>query len=252
MPPSGLNGTAAPVSSAGEAGADPERFWQAADKLRGSIDAAEYKHVVPGSSFPRLISDAFEWRRTVLADELQAEGITGVEAKTLLESRDEYTAENVFWVPQEARWSSIQSQAKQSNVARLIDDAMYAIERDNPKLKSKLPRDYARRGISAERLGGLIDLVGSIDIGGNEAQSSDVLGRVYEYFLGKFAAAEGKLGGEFFTPRSVVRVLVEMIEPYKGRVRSMLRLRRNVCAVREVHRSSRGKPTRYFYLWARI
>lgn len=217
MPPSGLNGTA-PVSSAGEAGVDPEALWQAADKLRGSVDAAEYKHVVLGLIFLKYISDAFEERRTALADELQAEGITGVEAKTMLESRDEYTAENVFWVPQEARWSSIQSQAKQSNVARLIDDAMYAIERDNPKLKSKLPRDYARRGISAERLGGLIDLVGSIDIGGNAAQSSDVLGRVYEYFLGKFAAAEGKLGGEFFTPRSVVRVLVEMIEPYKGRV----------------------------------
>lgn len=218
MPPSGLNGTGALITSAGQAGVDPEALWQAADKLRGSIDAAEYKHIVLGLIFLKYISDAFEVRRAALEEELQAEGITGVEAKTLLESRDEYTAENVFWVPQEARWTSIQNEAKQSNVAKLIDDAMYAIERDNPKLTSKLPRDYARRGISAERLGGLIDLFSSIRIGGNEAQSSDVLGRVYEYFLGKFAAAEGKLGGEFFTPRSVVRVLVDMIEPYRGRV----------------------------------
>ena len=193
-------------------------LWQAADKLRGSIDAAEYKHVVLGLIFLKYISDAFEARRATLAEELAAEDIEGPRAEALLESRDEYTAENIFWVPPEARWGNIQNQGKQPNIANLIDDAMYAIERDNPKLKGKLPRDYARRGIPAERMGGLIDQIASIAIGTDEARAKDVLGRVYEYFLGKFAAAEGKLGGEFFTPRSVVRLLVEMIEPYEGRV----------------------------------
>ncbi|MEU6203331.1 class I SAM-dependent DNA methyltransferase [Micromonospora musae] len=218
MPPTIQEPEAAPVVSTGGIGVDPEALWQAADKLRGSIDAAEYKHVVLGLIFLKYISDAFEARRAALEKELESEGITGNEADALLESRDEYTAEQVFWVPPEARWSGIQEQGKQPNIARLIDDAMYAIERDNPKLKGKLSRDYARRGIPAERLGGLIDQIGSIAIGTGRAQAMDVLGRVYEYFLGKFAAAEGKLGGEFFTPRSVVRVLVEMIEPYEGRV----------------------------------
>jgi type I restriction enzyme M protein len=205
-------------NSSTELGLDPETLWQAADKLRGSIDAAEYKHVVLGLIFLKYISDAFETRRQKLADELNAEAIKGEEADRLLESRDEYTAENVFWVPPEARWSNIQNQAKQPNIARLIDDAMYAIERDNPKLKGKLPRDYARRGIAPERLGGLIDNIGSVAVGTDQARAKDLLGRAYEYFLEKFAAAEGKLGGEFFTPRSVVRLLVEMIEPYEGRV----------------------------------
>ena len=205
-------------SPVNEHGVDPEALWQAADRLRGSIDAAEYKHVVLGLIFLKYISDAFEARREVLADELEEDGIVGVDAERLLESRDEYVAENVFWVPPEARWKAIQDQGRQPNVAKLIDDAMFAIERDNPKLKGKLPRDYARRGISPERLGGLIDQIGSIDVGGSQAHAMDVLGRVYEYFLGKFATAEGKLGGEFFTPRSVVRLLVEMIEPYEGRV----------------------------------
>ncbi len=241
--------------SNGETGVDHERLWQAADKLRGSIDAAEYKHVVLGLIFLKYISDAFEARRAKLAEELAADGIEGDQAEKLLESRDEYAAENVFWVPPEARWQAIQNQARQANIATLIDDAMYAIERDNPKLKGKLPRDYARRSIAPERLGGLIDMIGSISLwepspqtplpGGEGRQSTtderyprplgeggrrpgegqarrvsstDLLGRVYEYFLGKFAAAEGKLGGEFFTPRSVVRLLVEMIEPYEGRV----------------------------------
>lgn len=202
----------------GEIGVDPEQLWQTADKLRGSIDAAEYKHVVLGLIFLKYISDAFEARRAKIAEELRADGIEGKTADELLESRDEYTAENVFWVPPDARWQNIQNQGKQPNIAKLIDDAMYAIERDNPKLKSKLPRDYARRGIPPERLGSLIDQIGSIAIGTEVARAKDILGRVYEYFLGKFAAAEGKLGGEFFTPRSVVRLLVEMIEPYEGRV----------------------------------
>jgi len=197
---------------------DTDVLWQAADKLRGSIDAAEYKHVVLGLIFLKYISDAFTARREKLAEELKADGIEGKQAENLLEQRDEYTAENVFWVPPEARWDKIQARGKDPKVGKLIDDAMYAIERDNPKLKGKLPRDYARRGIAPERLGGLIDLVGSIAIGTDQARAKDVLGRVYEYFLGKFAAAEGKLGGEFFTPRSVVRLLVEMIEPYEGRV----------------------------------
>jgi len=206
------------IVSAGELGVDPETLWQSADRLRGSIDAAEYKHVVLGLIFLKYISDAFQARRAKLAEELKADGIEGEQAEQFLEDRDEYAAENVFWVPPEARWSHIQSQGKQPDIAKLIDDAMYAIERDNPKLKGKLPRDYARRGIAPERLGGLIDLIGSIAIGTDQARAKDVLGRVYEYFLGKFAAAEGKLGGEFFTPRSVVRLLVEMIEPYEGRV----------------------------------
>jgi len=181
-----------------ELGIDPEQLWQAADKLRGSIDAAEYKHVVLGLIFLKYISDAFETRRAKLAEELAADKITGNAAEKLLESRDEYTAENIFWVPLEARWASIQKQGKQPEIAKLIDDAMYAIERDNPKLKGKLPSDYARRGIPPERLGGLIDQIASIAIGTDQAKAKDVLGRVYEYFLGKFAAAEGKLGGAQF------------------------------------------------------
>ncbi len=209
------SGSAAPVN---EHGVDPEALWQAADKLRGSVDAAEYKHVVLGLIFLKYISDVFAARRTELAARLEADGIAGKEAEKLLDSRDEYEAESVFWVPPEARWKHIQGQGRQPDVAKLIDDAMFAIERDNPRLKGKLPRDYARRGISPERLGALIGQVASIDIGSGQARAMDVLGRVYEYFLGKFAAAEGKLGGEFFTPRSVVRLLVEMIEPYEGRV----------------------------------
>ncbi len=211
-------GAAKKKNSSNELGIDPEALWQSADKLRGSIDAAEYKHVVLGLIFLKYISDAFETRREALKEELKADGIVGAEAEGLLENRDEYTAENVFWVPQNARWPEIQAKGKTPNIGKLIDDAMYSIEQDNPKLKGKLPRDYARRGISPERLGGLIDQIASIAVGTKEAQKKDILGRVYEYFLGKFAAAEGKLGGEFFTPSSVVRLMVEMIEPYEGRV----------------------------------
>ncbi len=185
-----------------ELGINPEELWQTADRLRGSIDAAEYKHVVLGLIFLKYISDAFETRRDELKAELAGDGIKGQEAERLLESRDEYAAESVFWVPPEARWDEIQAKGKTPNIGKLIDDAMYAIEKDNPKLKGKLPRDYARRGISPERLGGLIDQIGSIAVGTKESQKKDILGRVYEYFLGKFAAAEGKLGGEFFTPSS--------------------------------------------------
>ena len=170
---------------------------------------AEYKHVVLGLIFLKYISDAFEERRAVVLAEW------GEEAA---EDRDEYIAENVFWVPQDARWSHLKVQARQPTVGLTVDQAMAAIERDNPSLKDVLPRDYARPVLDKHRLGQLIDLVSNIQVGDEEARSRDVLGRVYEYFLSQFATAEGKRGGEFYTPRSVVKVLVEMLEPYRGRV----------------------------------
>ncbi len=195
-----------------------DTLWKSADTLRGQVDAAEYKHVVLGLLFLKYISDSFAARREELKTELEAEGITGDQCEALLENRDEYTAERVFWVPPEARWANLQNQATRPDIATLIDDAILAVERDNPNLKSKLPRDYARRGIEPVKLKGLIDLIADIGFKGDRAKARDSLGRVYEYFLGKFAQAEGKLGGEFYTPRCVVRVLVEMLEPYEGRV----------------------------------
>lgn len=201
-----------------------EKLWLAADKLRGTVDAAEYKHVVLGLLFLKYISDAFQARRDeleALCADTDSDYFTDGDAdwtNQTLEDRDEYASQNVFWVPPDARWPQLQAQAKRPDIAKLIDDGMYAIEQDNPRLKNVLPRDYARRGIPAERLGGLIDLISSITLGDKESRAKDVLGRVYEYFLGKFAAAEGKLGGEFYTPRCIVKLLVEMIEPYKGRV----------------------------------
>jgi type I restriction enzyme M protein len=195
-----------------------DKLWQAADKLRGSVDAAEYKHVVLGLLFLKYVSDSFESRRAKLKEELEKDGIKGAHLESLLESRDEYTAERVFWVPVEARWPNLQDQAARPDIATLIDDAILAVERDNPNLKNKLPRDYARRGIDPIKMKGLIELIADIGFKGTHKQARDTLGRVYEYFLGKFAQAEGKLGGEFYTPRCVVRVLVEMLEPYEGRV----------------------------------
>jgi type I restriction enzyme M protein len=195
-----------------------ETLWKAADMLRGQIDAAEYKHVVLGLLFLKYISDSFDARREELKAELAEGGIKGPQLESLLENRDEYTAERVFWVPVESRWQNLQNQAARPDIATLIDDAILAIERDNPNLKSKLPRDYARRGIAPEKMKGLIDLIADIGFKGDRSKARDTLGRVYEYFLSKFAAAEGKLGGEFFTPRSIVRLLVEMLEPYEGRV----------------------------------
>ena len=184
-------------------------LWASANALRGSMDAAEYKHVVLGLIFLKYISDAFEERRaTVLAE-------FGEDAA---EDRDEYTAENIFWVPPEARWAHLKAQARQSTVGLTVDQAMAAIERDNPALKDVLPRDYARRALDKRRLGRLIDLITNIQVGNEDARSRDVLGRVYEYFLSQFASAEGKKGGEFYTPRCVVNVLVEMLEPFRGRV----------------------------------
>ena len=184
-------------------------LWKMADALRGSMDAAEYKHVVLGLIFLKYISDAFEERHaTVLAE-------WGEDAA---EDQDEYIAENIFWVPPEARWQHLKSQTRQPTIGRLIDDAMIAIERDNPALKDVLPKDYARPALDKTRLGQVVDMVSNIKVGGTEARATDVLGNVYEYFLEQFALAEGRKGGEFYTPRSVVRLLVEMLEPYQGRV----------------------------------
>ena len=195
-----------------------DTLWKAADTLRGQIDAAEYKHVVLGLLFLKYVSDSFESRRAELKVELEAEQIKGNQLESLLENRDEYTAERVFWVPPESRWLNLQNQATRADISTLIDDAILAVERDNPTLKGKLPRDYARRGIEPVKMKGLIDLIADIGFKGDRAKARDTLGRVYEYFLGKFAQAEGKLGGEFYTPRCIVRLLVEMLEPYEGRV----------------------------------
>jgi type I restriction enzyme M protein len=185
-----------------------QTLWLAADKLRGNMDAADYKHIVLGLIFLKYISDAFQERFDKLKAEPHADP----------EDRDEYTAENVFWVPKAARWPRLQGNAKQPTIGKLIDEAMLAIEKENPSLKGVLPKDYARESLDKHRLGELIDLIGTIGLGDKESRSKDVLGRVYEYFLGQFAAAEGKKGGQFYTARCVVRLLVDMIEPYKGRV----------------------------------
>jgi type I restriction enzyme M protein len=185
-----------------------QTLWQAADKLRGNMDAAEYKHVVLGLIFLKYISDAFQEHFQKLRTEPHADP----------EDRDEYAAENIFWVPKVARWLHLQDHAKQPTIGKLIDDAMSAIEKENPTLKGVLLKDYARESLDKHRLGELIDLIGTIGLGDKESRSKDILGRVYEYFLGQFASAEGKKGGEFYTPRCVVKLLVEMIEPYKGRV----------------------------------
>jgi type I restriction enzyme M protein len=185
-------------------------MWEAADKLRSNMDASEYKHVVLGLIFLKYISDAFEERHTKLIAE-QAEGADP-------EDPDEYRADNIFWVPAEARWDHLQRNAKQPTIGKIVDDAMSAIERDNRSLKGVLPKDYARPNLDKRRLGELIDLIGTIGLGDAENRSKDILGRVYEYFLAQFASAEGKKGGQFYTPRCVVRVLVEMLSPYKGRV----------------------------------
>jgi type I restriction enzyme M protein len=222
------------------------KLWLAADKLRSNMDAAEYKHVVLGLIFLKYISDSFEEKHAQLTKEPGADP----------EDADEYRAENVFWVPKEARWSYLQANAKQPTIGKIVDDAMVAIERDNQRLKGVLPKDYARPALDKNRLGELIDLIGTIELiprrasdeipGSTRAsrveigahadlllaaespsreygsdkshKSKDILGRVYEYFLSQFASAEGKKGGQFYTPQSVVRLLVEMLAPYKGRV----------------------------------
>ena len=216
------DGGAVPPRKKKGSGTEPLGFedvlWKAADKLRGSMDASEYKHVVLGLIFLKYVEDAFEERRSTLRGELEADGITGGQADELLESRDEYTAEGVFWVPPEARWGFLRERAKQPDIGKMIDNAMDLIELDNPSLRGVLPKTYARPSLDVRRLGELVDLISGIGLGSPEHREKDILGRVYEYFLGRFASSHGKGGGEFYTPRSVVRLLVEMLEPYSGRV----------------------------------
>ncbi|URA10317.1 class I SAM-dependent DNA methyltransferase [Thermospira aquatica] len=188
-----------------------QKLWQAADKLRSNMDAAEYKHVVLGLIFLKYISDAF----TEAYNDIKQDEFADPED---LEDKDQYIARRVFWVPQEARWEYLQANAKDPNIGKIIDDAMEAIEKENPSLKGVLPKIYARPALNKQRLGELIDLIGTIGLGDKENKSKDILGRVYEYFLGQFADAEGKKGGQFYTPRSIVKLLVEMLEPYKGRI----------------------------------
>src|SRR5689334_12807940 len=176
-----------------------QQLWQMADALRGGMDAAEYKHVVLGLIFLKYISDAFEEQHA----KLTADRKSGADP----EDPDEYRALSIFWVPPEARWQHLKAQARQSTIGQLVDDAMAGIERDNFALKGVLPRDYARAALDKTRLGQLIDMISNIKVGDEVSRAKDVLGRVYEYFLSQFASAEGKKGGEFYTPRSVVSLL---------------------------------------------
>jgi hypothetical protein len=238
---------AAAAESAAPLGFEAE-LWKAADALRSNMDAAEYKHVVLGLIFLKYISDAFEEKHA----ELEKERGSGADP----EDPDEYRAINIFWVPPEARWSNLQNRAKDPMIGKIVDDAMGAIERDNPTLKGVLPKEYARPGLDKARLGQLIDLVGNkIKFHHSDARTRDELGRVFEYFLSEFASAEGKKGGQFYTPMCVVQLLVAMLAPFNGRVFDpCLRVRRHVCSVGEVHRGaphperqrrqSEGRPQR--------
>ncbi|SMF96567.1 type I restriction enzyme M protein [Methylomagnum ishizawai] len=198
-------------------------LWETADKLRSNMDAAEYKHLVLGLIFIKYVSDAFEARRAELARQF-----ADVESdlffsddpedqETALEDRDYYTSENVFWVPPESRWETLRDQAKQANIGRIVDDALVAIEEENPSLKNILDKRFARAQLEPSRLGELIDLISKIGFGAKD-KAKDVLGEVYEYFLGQFASAEGKKGGQFYTPASVVKTLVEVLSPHRGKV----------------------------------
>lgn len=188
-----------------------EKLWATADKMRNNMDPAEYKHVVLGLVFLKYISDSFTERMYVIEKDPE-------HYEDQVNDKDAYTSEGVFWVPKEARWEFLKANAKKPEIGKMVDDAMIAIEKDNPSLKGVLSKNYARPDLDKVRLGELIDLVSTIGLGDKESRSKDVLGRVYEYFLGRFASAEGKGGGEFFTPQSVVKLLVEMLEPYKGRI----------------------------------
>jgi type I restriction enzyme M protein len=201
------------ASGRGSAGGDSRfetKLWQSADALRNNMDAAEYKHVVLGLIFLKYISDAFEAKHA----ELESERSQGADP----EDPDEYRATNIFWVPKEARWGHLKDNAPQPTIGTLVDEAMAAIERDNSSLHGVLPKDYGRPGMDKQRLGQLVNLVSDIGLGRPADRAKDVLGRVYEYFLAQFASAEGKKGGQFYTPSWVVRVLVEMLAPYRGRV----------------------------------
>jgi type I restriction enzyme M protein len=205
MPPTKLkNGNGKEkAQNGGNLGFEAELFL-AADKLRKNLEPSDYKHVVLGLIFLRHISGAFEAKRAALLAE---------DAETV-EDQDEYLAENVFWVPKEARWTYLQANAKQPTIGKLIDDALVAIEANNPSLKGVLPKDYNRPALDKVMLGELIDLISGIALHEEDGKARDLLGRVYEYFLAGFAGSEGKRGGEFYTPGSVVRVLVEMLEPF--------------------------------------
>ncbi|ETC92438.1 DNA methyltransferase [Enterococcus faecalis PF3] len=185
-----------------------DKLWAAADKLRGSMDASEYKNVVLGLIFLKYVSDSFEEKYEELTQDEYADP----------EDKDEYLADNIFWVPAEARWEKINRDAKTPKIGETIDEAMIAIEKENPSLKNVLPKNYSRPQLDKTRLGETVDLITNIKVGDSENRKTDTLGRTYEYFLGKFANAEGKGGGEFYTPRSVVSLLVEMLEPYAGRI----------------------------------
>ncbi len=199
------------VKDSGENGANlgfEKKLWAAADALRSNMDAAEYKHVALGLLFLKYISDSFEEAYAEIAKDPDGDP----------EDIDEYKARNVFWVPPESRWSYLQKNARQPTIGKIVDGAMDSIERENPSLKGVLPKDYAREALDKTRLGQLIDLFGTIGLGDKASKSKDMLGRVYEYFLGQFADAEGKKGGQFYTPKSIVKLLVEMIEPFRGRI----------------------------------
>ena len=198
-------------------------LWAAADKLRSNMDAAEYKHIVLGMIFLKYVSDAFTERRTELgrrfANPKDEYFIENEKTRTEdLEERDYYTESNVFWVPENARWEHLRNRAKQSTIGKVIDDALAEIESENPRLKSILDKRFARTQLEPGTLGALIDLISTVGFTGNGQKAVDVLGQVYEYFLGQFASAEGKKGGQFYTPASVVRVLVDVLAPHKGKV----------------------------------
>lgn len=185
-----------------------EKLWLAADKLRSNMDASDYKHVVLGLIFLKYISDSFEEKHKELSEDKNSDP----------EDRDEYLSVNVFWVPKNARWDFLKSNAKDPSIGTLVDDAMLAIEKENLTIKGVLPKDYARPALDKTRLGELIDLFSNIPLGDKHSRSKDILGRVYEYFLGKFAMKEGQNSGQYYTPRSIVKILVDMIEPYHGRI----------------------------------
>jgi type I restriction enzyme M protein len=201
-----------------------KELWEACDRLRGSVESAEYKHLVLGLVFLKYISDSFERRRVVLeaatrdkSEELYTED--DAERAEILEDRDEYVAENVFWVPTEARWDALLAAANQPDIGQRIDSALGAIEKANEEqLRGVLPRVYARAPLAAQKLGELVTTIAKVGFGDDEDKARDILGRTYEYFIKQFAASEGHRGGEFYTPRSITRLLVEMLEPYEGRV----------------------------------
>ena len=199
------------------------KYWDAANTLREDLDAAEYKHIVLGLVFLKFISDAFTERREELEKDFanpKSDNYKKDERarKIAIDERDYYTMANVFWVPEKARWEILQQNSKQTNIAKQIDDALFAIEKDNPKLEGIVERSYAASKLPVEKLGQVVDLIGQISFDGGRREASDILGQVYEYFLGKFASAEGKLGGQFYTTPSIVKTIVEVLQPTKGRV----------------------------------